>query len=70
MSAALLLLPDDNEALAAMVQDSLLELAAANKRAEAAEAANARCREANILLANSRNTAAEEWRTRAEAAEA
>jgi hypothetical protein len=45
-------------------------LAAANARAEAAEAANARCREANILLANSRNTAAEEWRTRAEAAEA
>jgi hypothetical protein len=46
------------------------DLAAANARAEAAEAANARCREANILLANSRNTAAEEWRTRAEAAEA
>ena len=45
-------------------------LAAANARAEAAEAANARCREANILLANSRNAAAEEWRQRAEAAEA
>ena len=35
---SVLLLPDDNEALAAMVQDSLLELAAANKRAEAAKA--------------------------------
>ena len=34
---SVLLLPDDNEALAAMVQDSLLELAAANARAEAAE---------------------------------
>ncbi len=47
-----------------------VELDAMRQRAEAAEAANARCREANILLANSRNAAAEEWRQRAEAAEA
>jgi hypothetical protein len=50
--------------------DVYRELTAATQRAEAAEAANARCREDNILLCNSRNAAAEEWRVRAEAAEA
>ena len=64
--------PEDIQIINLSGDVKLLEeqLAAANARAEAAEAANARCREANILLANSRNTAAAEWRQRAEAAEA
>ncbi len=70
MSAALLLLPDDNEALAAMVQDSLLELAAANKRAEAAEATSYDIAAQAALEAQNLREALTAERQRAEAAKA